>query len=249
MNTQESLTNISIVLPAFRLLMVEDEVIWRDQLMKFLIDFAGSYYDIQFTLAQDAESAMSLLRSAVEQASPYDAVLLDYLLPSITGADPVKSTELGKYCVYQALAGKPPARWIGQITSYSDDPDMVALWPSSDHPIPFRGGLYTKKASDLPLLAKDLFFPEIKEPLASEWLPEELGAVEMPIGRRTSNTPEGFNIYKFIHRMHTVWPALDEPTRGRALELFDIEPNDTLSTKITRIGFRAFSCWDRSTKN
>lgn len=250
MNTEKVLTQHSVPLPVFRILLVEDDDQFIDQLQKFLQSFAARYYRIEFEVAKDVQSGSSLLRNAVAGNLPYDAALLDYMLPPAPGDQKqVKSIELAKYCVFQSVAGAPAASWIGQITSYEQDPEMSNFWPTQETSVRFRGGLYSKSGSDLLLVAQDMFFPEIKEPLSSEWLPAELGAVEAPVASRTSDAPEGFRLYPFIDRLRTVWPALDEETRKKALELFDIEPNDATSEELKRIGFRTFSCWEREGRN
>jgi len=244
MNNIKSKRQATEPLPVFRIFVVEDQKTFREQLIKLLWEYACSYYRLDFTTSEDIESAMRILKNAALTDAPFDAVILDYNLPRTQDDNvPIKSTELGKYCVYQP-DGKPPGRWFGQITSFAEDSEMQRFWPTSGGSTVFRGGLFSKEANELVRMAKDMFFGEIKVPLESGWLLQEVGAVEVPIGRRESDAPTGFNIYQFIHRLGVVWPGLDENTRTKAISLFAVDPPDPCCAEVKRIGFRSFSCWD-----
>lgn len=246
MITSSESNNCRVQKPVFRILLVEDEPWFLKELVALLRDFCDDYYQLKFDVASDVETGLGLLKRAVDDHRPYDAVLLDYKLPA-SPRDPIpqKSIQLSLYCVAQSTTSNPPGRWIRQVTAYSDDPELRRFWNEHSGAKGFSSPVYSKDGVDLLRMARDMFFPEIKEPLDSQWLREELGAVELPIGRRKSNTPEGFSIYQFIDRLSTVWPALDEETRSKAMELFEIGPNDPNSPTLNRIGFRTFSCWNR----
>ena len=227
--------------PHFSVLLVEDDAHTIDQLTKYLREYTEDLYELEIIHAREVDTGLNLLTEA-SQGRPYDAVLLDFHLPlKQGGSEAGTSLALVKYCL---LNQAKPARWVGQLTAFGEDSAIKNIWPERDSAIDFRGGLFVKDEDDFSQIARDMFFPEIKEPLWSDWLLAELGAVEIPFGRDQEKAPEGFNIYSYINRLGRVWPRLDEETQTRARELFLIVPGEEPWDLPKQIGFKSFRCWD-----
>lgn len=226
--------------PRFRILVVEDNSESRRGSIRNLREVGAKYYQLEIDEAATVEEGLRFLEAASE-TEPYDGVILDLVLPLRRAEHPQKSTTLANYCIHK---DPRPCHWVGQLTSWQDDELVRLFWPSPELGIDFRGGVFAKESPDLMKLHEELFFGEIKDPLYSDWLLVELGAEEAPIGRGRGHVPAGFNIYRFIQRLGTVWPDLDEATRERARNLFSIqETGKNPYDPPLRIGFKAFTAW------
>ncbi len=236
MKTQYT-ASLSIEKPGFRILLVEDDNRFREGFIQALTEVGACYYELEIDEASSVERGIHCLANARESA-PYDGVILDFQLPASERDRSLQRTlTLNMWC----FANPRIVRWVAQLTAWEEDPELKKFWEAPERlKGEYFGGIYAKTPADLIRLRCDLFFPEVKNPLRSDWLPIELGAVEAPLCGLHPNTPAGFNIYRFIHRLGTVWPDLDEVTRERARSLFSIKEAGEFDPP-KRIGLRAFT--------
>ncbi len=94
-----------------KILVVEDEIVSRKKMMKIINDF-GSCEGVQ-----DGKTALSMVKTALEEWKPYDLITLDVSMPDISGIEVL--TTIREMEKEQGLDEEEKAK-ILMVTSHSD---------------------------------------------------------------------------------------------------------------------------------
>jgi two-component system, chemotaxis family, chemotaxis protein CheY len=94
-----------------RMLIVEDEFLSRQLLLKYVGDYGSS------DVAVDGEEAVRAVQGAYESGSPYDLIFLDIMLPKKDGQAALK--EIRTYEAARGILGEGTCRVL-MLTALSD---------------------------------------------------------------------------------------------------------------------------------
>ena len=147
-------------LPPLRVLVLEDDLQALRQFAQYFRERGRDDYRVHVDEASTRTLAVRFLKTALADKNPYDAAILDYRVPEVEGAPPTKSLEVARF----AIENPGSTRWVGQLTAYTEDPELVAFWAQQEFR-GFTGQLLDKRDTRvLDKAATAFMYSEIKDP-------------------------------------------------------------------------------------
>jgi CheY-like chemotaxis protein len=204
----------------FRILLVEDDEFTLSQ-MKALLHEALQEPDNQIhhqiDTAFDVQTARRLIESAVVTKRPYDAVVLDLILPSQSGAYAEFDESL---CV--TIRALMPAALVVHVTAYENDEQVKTHVQKNHYEVVDRSFVLSKSPNFM-----DVFLNTLKSFLFGQQLEGKINDV-FPISRHIQRRPGG--AASLTHELAALcrdiakhWNDLDEHRRGRVRTIFYVD--------------------------